>query len=127
MEWWDGIGGEMELGRQRQAIQGKPRGSGAQKQTTSAGAAKLRTAADKKLEENSEQIAQSLLNSLLKGNATCAKLLIALADGEIDCEDEVVMRRVYSLAEELAAEPQWTGEVIEGDEESGLGDGDPEG
>lgn len=117
VEWWDGIGGEMVLARTRQAVAGGPRGTGAQQKKVSRGAAKLKAAADKKLEENSEAIAKSLLKSLLDGNVTCAKLLIALAEGQIDCEDEATVQRFYSLAEELGKEEKWTGDLDE--EEAG--------
>ena len=43
----------------------------------------------------------------MDGNATSAKLLFALAEGRIDCEDEVVMRQVFSLAEKLELEAPW--------------------
>ena len=54
------------------------------------------------------------------GNATGAKLLFALAEGRIDCEDEVVMRQVYSLAEKLELEAPWTGTAVEAESESDL-------
>jgi hypothetical protein len=62
---------------------------------------------------NCEQIAQSLLKSTLDGNLTSAKLLFALADGKIDCEDEGVMRHIASLAERLALEPECSAEEID--------------
>ena len=101
----------MELARERQAVVRKPRGSGAKKKASSRGTAKMNAAADKTLEENSEKIALSLLESTLGGNASSAKLLFALAEGQIDCEDEGMVRRLYSLAEKLAAEPEWDGET----------------
>lgn len=101
------------MGRQRRAVAGRPRGTGAQKKEVSRGTAKMKAAADKTLEENSEKIAKALYKSLLKGNTAGAKLLIALADGQIDCEDEVAMERLCSLAEKLAAEPEWVGESDE--------------
>jgi hypothetical protein len=96
----------MELGRQRLAAQEKPRGTGALKKAVSRERAKITEAAAKTLEGHSEEIAESLYKSLLDGNATCAKLLFALAEGQIDCENEAVMERVWSLAEKLAAEPE---------------------
>jgi hypothetical protein len=111
VEWWDGIGGQMVLARQKKAAAGRPHGTGAQKKASGRGRAKLNAAADKTLEENSEKIALSLLESTLGGNASSAKLLFALAEGQIDCEDEGMVRRLYSLAENLAAEPEWDGET----------------
>jgi hypothetical protein len=73
--------------------------------------------ADKALEEHGNEITKGLTESAKKGNATCARLLLALADGQIDCEDEVVMERLCSYAEKLAAEPQWEGSEAEPDDE----------
>ena len=114
-----GIGGEMVAAKQRQAAKSKPRGSGSQKKSC-AGTAQLKTAADKKLKEHSEKIAESLYNNLVEGNVTCGKLLIALAEGQIDCEDEAVVNRLRSMAEELASEPEWDGELDEAEAEAGL-------
>jgi hypothetical protein len=82
----------------------------------------MNEAADKTLEEHSDEIAKSLYKGLLSGNATCAKLLLALAEGQIDCENEVVMQRVCSLAEKLAAEPEWVGELDDAEMETILGE-----
>ena len=117
VEWWDGIGGQMVLGRQRQTVVKKPSGTGLEKKKVSRGTAKMAAAADKALEDNSKTIVDSLTGSAKKGNATCTKLLLALADGQIDCEDEVVMERLCSYAEKLAAEPQWKGPEPEPDDE----------
>jgi len=108
----------MELARERQAVVRKPRGSGAKKKASSRGTAKMNAAADRLLENNSEKIAKSLLKGIYKGNVTSAKLLFALAEGQIDCEDEGVMQRVCSLAEQLAAEPAWVDEANEAAAES---------
>ena len=101
----------MVLARQKKAAAGRPHGTGAQKKASGRGRAKLNAAADKTLEENSEKIAMSLLESTLGGNASSAKLLFALAEGQIDCEDEGMVRCLYSLAEKLAAEPEWDGDA----------------
>jgi hypothetical protein len=101
----------MVLAKQKKAVAGKPHGTGAQKKASGRGRAKLNAAADKTLEENSKEIAQSLLDSTLGGNASSAKLLFALAEGQIDCEDEGMIQSLYSLAEKLASEPEWDGDV----------------
>jgi hypothetical protein len=80
----------------------------------------MRAAAGKTLEDNSEQIAKSLLDSTLGGNASSARLLFALAEGQIDCEDEVVVRRLCRLADKLAAEPEWDAESIKDAAEMGF-------
>ena len=113
VEWWDGIGGQMVLGRQRQTVVKKPSGTGLEKKKVSRGTAKMAAAADKALEDNSKTIVDSLTGSAKKGNATCTKLLLALADGQIDCEDEVVVQGFVSLAERLAAEPECSAEEID--------------
>ncbi|MGA3082159.1 MAG: hypothetical protein ABSD44_12340 [Terracidiphilus sp.] len=109
------------MARTRQAVAGGPRGTGAQQKTVSRGSAKLKAAADKKLEENSEAIAKSLYENLIRGNATSAKLLFALAEGQIDCEDEAMVQHFYSLAEELGKEPEWKGDLSEEEAESCAG------
>jgi hypothetical protein len=124
---WDGIGGEMVVGRQKQAIGRKPLGTGAQKKTVSRGTAKMREAADKTLEVNSDKIAKSLLDKTLAGNSMSAKLLLELAEGQTDCQDEEVVRRRCNLDEELASEPEWEGELDEAEAETGLGQREPEG
>lgn len=112
---------------QRQTVVRKPRGTGARKKAVGCGTAKMSEAAGMILEVFSEEIAMSLLETTLGGNATSAKLLFALAEGQIDCEDGSVVRRLCSFAEGLATEPQWTGEVIEAAVETGFGQREPEG
>ena len=117
----------MVVGRRKQTVGRKPPGTGTQKKTVSRGAAKLKQAADKKLREHSEEIAESLYGKLMTGNVPCGKLLIALADGETDCEEAPVVRRRCNLAEELASEPEWDGELDEAEAETGLGQRETEG
>ena len=77
----------------------------------------MAVAADKALEDNSDAITKGLTESAKKGNATSARLLLALADGQIDCEDEVVMEQLSSYAEKLAKEPPWKGPEAEPEDE----------
>ncbi len=77
----------------------------------------MAVAADKALEKHSEKITKALTDGAEKGNVTCARLLIALADGQIDCEDEVVVERIWTYAQQLAAEPPWEGEPADLDED----------
>ncbi|MGA2831675.1 MAG: hypothetical protein ABSE55_01260 [Terracidiphilus sp.] len=95
----------------------KTSGTGLQKKTVSRGTAKIKAAADKALQDNSERLAKTLIDSAIAGNNTSAKLLLALADGQIDGEDEVVMEQLWSYADKLAAEPPWDGPEAEPDEE----------
>jgi hypothetical protein len=108
----------MEEARQRQAAEMKPRETGAQ-QKVRRGRAKLNSAADQTLELFSQQIAISLMEKTINGNATSAKLLFALAEGRFDCEDEGTMRSLLSLAERLAAELEFRSEMIDGKPEEG--------
>ena len=126
MERWDGIGGQMGLAGKKQAVVRKPRGTGAQKKAGSRATAKVNAAAGKTLEEYSDAIVKSLLDSTLGGNASSARLLFMLAEGQIDCEDEGMMRQLCSLAEKWASEPEWTGEVTEAVAETSFGQREPE-
>jgi hypothetical protein len=112
----------MVLARQRQAA-GKPRGAGAQKKKGGRGIAMMNEAAGETLEVFSKEIAMLLLEKTLGGNTTSAKLLFALAEGQIDCEDKVVMQRLYSYAEKLASEPKWNGVILEAEIEMGVEQG----
>jgi hypothetical protein len=103
----------MEQARQMQPVARKPHGRGAQKSVVNRGKASLNAAADKALKLNCEKITDALLNRTLGGNTTCAKLLFDLADGQIDCEDEVALQGFVSLAERLAAEPECTTKEID--------------
>lgn len=122
---WDGIGGHMVLASERRAVVNKPSGTGARKKAVGRGTAKMTAAAGETLEKNSDEIAKSLLESTLGGNASSAKLLFALAEGQIDCEDEVVMRRLCSFAESLASEPEWTDKAVEDAAERDFGTREP--
>jgi hypothetical protein len=102
-----------------QAVAVEPRGRGAGKRAIGRGTTKLNEAADKTLQMHSDAIAESLYERFIKGNVTCAKLLIALADGRINCEDEVMVRSLCNLAERLGSEQKWHGELDEADAESG--------
>jgi hypothetical protein len=113
-----GIGGQMvkagqKQAEQGQAVKGKPRGTRTRKKAGSRGAARMSEAAGKALEKNSEQIANSLLQSTLDGNASSAKLLFALAEGQKNSEEKGMKRHFRSMAVKLAAEPQWNAGAIE--------------
>lgn len=125
VECWDGIGGRMVLARQRQAA-GKPRKTGAKQKAGSRGTSKMSAAANKTLEENSEEIAKSLLKSTLGGNVNSAKLLFSLADGQKEYKDEVVRQCLRSRADKLAAEPEWPAELMETGSEMDFGAREPE-
>lgn len=107
MEGWDGIGGEMVLAGMRKAAVGRPRGTGVQPQAVNPGKAKLNAQADMKLRDFSVTIVDALYDGLIKkGNMVSAKLLFALAEGRINCEDPVVMTQLCRYAATLASEEQ---------------------
>jgi hypothetical protein len=110
----------MVVAKKSRAVRRKPGGTGTEKKRVGRGRAKMKEAADKTLEANSDKIAKSLLKKTLAGNNVSAKLLITLAEGQIDCEDEAAVQHLCSLAEELASEPEWDGELDETEAESGL-------
>jgi hypothetical protein len=116
-----GIGGEMVVAGRRQAAKAKPRGSGSQKKKAGGGTAKLKKAAGKELDEHSDEIAVSLRKKLIGGNVPCGKLLIALAEGQAECEGEPVVSKLRSMASELASEQECDGELDEAEAEAGLG------
>jgi hypothetical protein len=98
----------MVLARKWQAAAGKPRGTGAQAQAINPGKAKLIAAMDKKVGENSDKIAQMLIDTVTNSDWTGAKLLFAMADGLIDCENAAVVSTLYSYAQTLESERQLT-------------------
>ena len=92
-------------------------GTKLQKKKVSGGTAKMAEAAEKALEDHFAKITEGLTESAKKGNATSAKLLLALAEGQIDCEDEVVVEQLWTYAQQLTAEPPWDGPPAEPDED----------
>ena len=113
-----GNGGTMGVASRKLAVISKPpvKGSGkkaAGKKATGRGASILNEAAGKTLEENSSEIAESLLKSTLEGNANSARLLVSLAEGPAESGKAGMKRRLRSIAKKLAAEPEWSGETIE--------------
>jgi hypothetical protein len=116
----------MVVGNGRQAAFGRPRGAGAQqKKAVGRGTAKMRAAADKALEDNSEKIANSLVTSIESGNVSSAKLLCSLAEGHIAEEDAGTAQPTYSLAKQLAVEKQWEERPVEGCAEAGQKQSEP--
>ena len=79
------------------------------------GAERLRQAADKRVGRNSEKLADLLTEKALDGNLASAKVLLALTGAKKPIQEPVKKRRGPSLAELLAAEPEWKGEGEGGD------------
>ncbi len=92
-ECWNGIGGEMTT--RTQAAIGKKRK-----------AIKLTVAAFNKIETNAPAIIEALYKSALEGHVMSTKLLVELAEGDVDVEDALIKKPLRSLALRLANEPQ---------------------
>jgi hypothetical protein len=117
----------MVLAKKWQAAAGRPRGTGTQVKTVNPGKAQLIAEADKKVGEERTKIVDALIDSLIKGNTTSAKLLFDLADGLINCEDPVVMSQLCSYAATLASEQQLAANAADAMAETDLDKIDPEG
>jgi hypothetical protein len=76
------------------------------------GAERLRQAADKRLNEISETLADLLKNRALEGDLASAKALFGFAAGKKPIPEPVRKSRPEpSYAEKLANEPQWVGKL----------------
>jgi hypothetical protein len=69
-------------------------------------AIKLTAAAFNMIEIKAVEIVQALYDSTLKGHVMSAKLLVELAEGDVDVEDALNKKPLRSLALRLANEPQ---------------------
>jgi hypothetical protein len=69
--------------------------------------AKLNKEAFKVVNEKAFEIAKALFESTIKGHVLSARLLVELAEGDVDVEAALLIRPLRSLAQRLAAEPQW--------------------
>jgi len=74
---------------------------------------KLNQEALKLVDEKAIEIARSLLDSTLEGHVLSARLLVELAEGDVEGEEALATRPPHSVASELAAEPQWSGQTEE--------------
>jgi hypothetical protein len=116
----------MVSARNWQAAAGKPRGTGALAKSVNKGKSKLNAEADKKVGDNSAKIVTALYKSWMEdGDMTCLKLLFALADERINCEDPEVMSQLCSYAESLAGEQQVTGDETDAAAKTERDEGEP--
>ena len=104
--------------KQKKAVQKKPSGTEPARKKAGRGTAKLKEAADKALANNSTVIAQALVDKTIAGNSTIARLLLSLAEVQVEGEEEAVAERRPSPAEELASDPEWKGEPEEAEADS---------
>ena len=70
---------------------------------------KLNKAAHKFVDDKATQIAKSLYKSSIDGHVPSARLLVELAEGNMEAEEAMTIRPLRSKASELAAQPQWLG------------------
>ena len=70
------------------------------------GAERLRSAADRRVGQNSKELADLLLGKALAGELAYAKVLVGLADGKKP-EPGPEKRHWLSFIEQLATEPEW--------------------
>ena len=103
-----------KVGKGRPAAQSKSRKT----------AATLQEAAGKAVGKESKEITKLLVDSALCGDSNSAKLLASLTDKQPKAAEAGKKKRRWSLAEALAAEPEWTGDLAEGTE---TGSGEPAG
>jgi hypothetical protein len=104
----DGAGGT-KCGTAKK-IKRKARGGGTARKS---GAERLRRAADNEVGRKSDELAEALMNSALKGDVASTKVLVALADG---VKPDPVKRRGLSLAQQLGMEREWEGRGEEGED-----------
>jgi hypothetical protein len=74
---------------------------------------KLNKEAQKIVDEEAPEIAKSLLKSTLAGHVLSARLLVELAEGDMETDEAIRMRPLSRYASELAEEPQWPDESSE--------------
>jgi hypothetical protein len=82
------------------------------------GVERLRQEADKQVGQNSEKLASLLTKKALAGDLASTKVLVGLAERKKPRPEPKKKWRGPSLAERLAAEPEWTGEE---EEDEGIG------
>jgi|SRR5271166_2186825 len=111
----------MVAARRKRAVLGKTNAGGTFKKTK-----KLNEAALKLVDEKAAEIAQSLYDSTIDGHMLSARLLVELAEGNVEAEEAVTMRPLRSLALNLAAEPEWRDEESGASAETGAGSREPE-
>jgi hypothetical protein len=75
------------------------------------GVEQLRQEADKQVGQHSEELADVLTKSALAGNVASARMLVVLAENKKPEPNPEDTRPVRSIAEELAAQPEWRGPI----------------
>ena len=101
-----GIGGQM-IEAERILVEREPPQEANTTDTANGGAAMMRQAADEVLKDRFMDIALALAKSSEEGHIQCSKFLYDLADKSKPLGEVEIARQFHSLADELAAEPQW--------------------
>jgi hypothetical protein len=118
---WTGNGETMGVAHARRAVVGRPHGTGTARKKGSKAGKSLSKAACTTIEGSGARITTSLLQRMLEGDSQSAKLLVALAEGPREQEEAATKPMFHSWASELAGEPQWVDEGMEGLGETGFG------
>ena len=111
----------MAEAKRKQAVQGKATGNRVSKKRK-----KLNTAALKLLGDNADQIADALYNGTINGDAPSVRMLVELAQHNVEAVKAIKVEPLRSWAEKLAAELEWPDEASEESAEVGVGSREPE-
>jgi hypothetical protein len=79
---------------------------------------KLTEEAFKQINENAESIAQALCKSTKEGNVISARLLVELAQDQMETEEVSMKQQVQTIAQRLAKEKEWQGPPLTPEEEA---------
>lgn len=112
----------MAVARRKQEVNQKAKGKKASKQ-----AKQLKKAAFKMVGEKAPQLAMLLFSSSVEGDVPSTRLLMELAQKNVEAVKATKNQPLRSWASVLAAEPEWRGESSEEDAETGVGSREPEG
>ena len=86
-----------------------PKQDGRKRSVRQDGAELLRQAVDRRVGEDSEQLADVIAKKAMKGDLAAVKVMVGLADSKKPVQEPVQKRRGLSQAQRLAEEPQWQG------------------
>lgn len=123
-----GNGGQMSEAKRKLVVMDSPRKQETEQQPDRiGGASEMRVAADIVLQEKSLEIANALAQSSMDGHIQSARFLYELAEENEKLGPAEGARKLRSLADEWAAEPEWLAELREEDAETAGGSREPEG
>jgi len=111
---------------EQKLVDDSPRAAETGKQAGGSGAAVLREAACKVLHDHGQEIAEALRKSSAEGHIQSARFLYDLAKLQEELGKTEAARQIRSLANELAAEPEWNAESSEESAEIAGGSREPE-